>query len=373
MANNATEIEYFSRERQNVIQKLALQSQKNHGFPHPTTEQTILLHRLGLLLTRLDQDVKVTPTFKQKTKIDEGLKLMFEKPNYHFPKEHSNKARALFEKWQDENWGASPSVKDEEIAIKIESGSEAEMSEVPHPKRRKTSGLGKSRKQSMAEDNDDSRPLRLPPVNHEIWGVNGIMHGIAYKKGEKKVRVLDPRYQKRDAAVFGHNKLRNGDWFAGHLPALFRGAHGTSMAGIAGSRETGAYSIVVSGLYDDLDQDHGNILFYSGSGSHNNTDPHAPAKSTSGTLALHKSLETQKPVRVLRSDSGKSKYAPTCGYRYDGLYRVESVNYPKNGKGGLYEQFKLVRLEGQSDIDIRRPTPTEQWHFGRIGVGFRKS
>jgi hypothetical protein len=58
------------------------------------------------------------------------------------------------------------------------------------------------------------------------------------------------------------------------------------MGGIYGSAVEGAYSIVTSMIYEDLDEDHGNVLFYSGSDSHENTNPNAPATSTAGSKSL---------------------------------------------------------------------------------------
>ena len=152
--------------------------------------------------------------------------------------------------------------------------------------------------------------------------------------------------------------------------ALFRGAHGATQGGIYGNRETGAYSIVISGEYDDLDHDEGNVLYYSGSNSHSNEDPSSPAPSTGGTIALQASERTQNPVRVIRTSSGKSAFAPISGLRYDGLYTVVESRYPKNLKGGLYEQFKLVRLDDQPEIDRSRPTKKENRDYGRIGDGY---
>jgi hypothetical protein len=41
--------------------------------------------------------------------------------------------------------------------------------------------------------------------------------------------------------------------------------------------------------------------------------------------AEQKSRDTGNPVRVVRSHKLVSDYAPVEGYRYDGLYTVESV------------------------------------------------
>ncbi|KAI7546395.1 hypothetical protein KC331_g5650 [Hortaea werneckii] len=150
--------------------------------------------------------------------------------------------------------------------------------------------------------------------------------------------------------------------------ALFHGAHGHQQAGICGDEKSGAFSVVVSGQYELLDTDRGTYLYYSGSGSVDNTDPRQPAPSTTGTMTLHTSLGNGNPVRVLRSSTGKSRYAPSFGMRYDGLYTVVSVSYPTNAKGGMYEQFKLERREGQVDIDmlVRSPSAVRIGQYQRI-------
>lgn len=137
---------------------------------------------------------------------------------------------------------------------------------------------------------------------------------------------------------------------------------------LAGSAALGAYSVVVSGQYDELDKDKGDTIYYSGSGSHDNENPNLPAESTSGTKALNTSLTTRKPVRVLRTYQSTSRWTPTQGLRYDGLYRVVGVNRPKNAKGGLYEQFKLVRMPDQIPLDEckRRPSPQDLRDYDRI-------
>jgi hypothetical protein len=55
-------------------------------------------------------------------------------------------------------------------------------------------------------------------------------------------------------------------------------------------------------------------------------------------------------VRVLRAAGGKSAYAPQKGVRYDGLYTVVGVEQAKNGRGGLYNRFRLVRRPGQPSL-----------------------
>lgn len=148
-------------------------------------------------------------------------------------------------------------------------------------------------------------------------------------------------------------------WFPYQLKAVFHGAHGTSQAGIT-IGPIGAYSVVISDVYEDLDRDMGETVFYSGSGSHENTDPGRLAAVTTGIRSLHASIENQQPVRVLRSHSGASRWAPSKGLRYDGLYKVVSYSTPKNGKGGLYERFRLERIDGQTPLEDCRARPNWQ-------------
>lgn len=199
------------------------------------------------------------------------------------------------------------------------------------------------------------------------------MYGVARKKvGRRTTYVLNPDLisHKRAGSAYGCNGLAVGAWFPYQIVALSHGAHGSTQAGISGNTNTGAYSIVVSGHYDDLDEDHGNTIYYSGSNSHDNTDPQAPPRSSKGTQALHASIRTQRPVRVLRASSGPSVWAPTEGLRYDGLYKIVAVDYPKNRKGGMYEQFKLVREHDQQEIDTDRPSPDELRDLERVGRGY---
>src|SRR5437016_2337493 len=113
------------------------------------------------------------------------------------------------------------------------------------------------------------------------------------------------------------------------------------MGGISGSAPDGAYSIVVSGMYDGLDNDLGETLFYSGSNSHENTS--SEPITSNKTMALETSLSTRNPVRVFRSLHAKWKGAPEAGIRYDGLYTVVSMKVDTNAKGGAFKKFKLER------------------------------
>ncbi|KAG8890714.1 hypothetical protein FRB98_006218 [Tulasnella sp. 332] len=115
------------------------------------------------------------------------------------------------------------------------------------------------------------------------------------------------------------------------------GVHAPPVSGIAGSQQTGAWSIALSGGYED-DIDLGYGFTFTGAGGRDlrgtkekpknlRTAPQSCDQSWNNPLnaALKKSSETHKPVRVIRGYKLQSKYAPVEGYRYDGLYTVEKA------------------------------------------------
>ncbi|EME42928.1 hypothetical protein DOTSEDRAFT_53894 [Dothistroma septosporum NZE10] len=221
--------------------------------------------------------------------------------------------------------------------------------------------------------------VMAPSSSHPIWGLNGIMHGMALKRNGRRTIVMNPQYKhlQRPAKVYGHNDITVGRWFPYQLCAVWHGAHGASQARISGDQTQGAYSIIVSCEHEDLDRDLGELLYYSGSNSHTDTNPRSPPPSRDGTLCLHAPLASQRPVRVLRSHSGRSPFAPTKGLRYDGLYRVTGLSTPRNMKGGLYEQFRLERIgveEDELQVSIERckvrPNGQDLRDYERIEQGY---
>ncbi|KAK1760179.1 E3 ubiquitin-protein ligase UHRF1 [Echria macrotheca] len=209
--------------------------------------------------------------------------------------------------------------------------------------------------------------IKLPPLGHPSWGLNGIMHGLALSRrrdGHWTI-TLDPRFEgeKRNFRVIGHNGLEPGDWWPNQRLALFHGAHGHPVSGISGSSQTGAYSIVVSGrsVYHetDMDRDHGNVILYSADNSVDNRNPDQVLYTTERTRALQKSLRQRLPVRVLRSAGpGSSIHKPQVGIRYDGLYSVVSEQTVQNQHGGRYFQFRLQRRSNQPSLEDVRESPS---------------
>ncbi|KXT09697.1 hypothetical protein AC579_8955 [Pseudocercospora musae] len=323
-------------------------------------------HHLDMLLSWLDQ-VEMTPDLKQGARVPRVLEVVFSDPKFQFPPEYQTRAEALYDKFNAENWGAP-------IPLLTEDSDPDSVANAPSPTREGEPST--KRRKSTAQATGGYTTLQ-PPENHPIWGLAGIMHGITLRKYHdtgKYTKVLNPQYlhEKRDAKVYGHNGLEVGSWFSERLAAIFAGAHGARIAGISGIADTGACSIVISGMYEDLDLDEGDVVYYSGSGSHENRDKHRSAETTRDTKKLHMSILTGRPVRVLRTSKARGEYAPIEGVRYDGLYDIVSFEEPINKNGGKYERFKLVRRPGQKSLKEckNRPIWQELEDFNGINMGF---
>jgi putative restriction endonuclease len=180
--------------------------------------------------------------------------------------------------------------------------------------------------------------------------------------------------------VFGHIPgYPPGSLFADRAELAASGVHRPLQAGISGSEQEGADSVVLSGGYED--SDFGDEIVYVGQGGR---DPasgrivgHQPLNR--GNLALARSRLLGLPVRVVRGAGHASRYAPASGYRYDGLYAVESY-WQEETESGLYVwRFLLRRIwepaeyvaepglprrRETSTLRIVRETAVTQWLKG---------
>ena len=120
--------------------------------------------------------------------------------------------------------------------------------------------------------------------------------------------------------------------------------HLPRQAGISGSQEEGADSIVVSGGYED-DQDFGDEIIYTGHGGRDESGKQIADQTLArGNMALAKNEIDNLPVRVIRGAHKGNSFAPETGYRYDGLYRVDS-HWHEVGKSGFkIYRYKLLKL-----------------------------
>lgn len=121
------------------------------------------------------------------------------------------------------------------------------------------------------------------------------------------------------------------------------GVHRPLQAGISGAADEGADSIVVAGGYED-DEDFGDVIVYTGHGGNNPGTGRqvADQELVRGNLALAKSCLDGLPVRVIRGAGGDPRFSPAQGYRYDGLYYVESYWSWVGRAGYRIWRFRLV-------------------------------
>ncbi|KAI0154122.1 PUA-like domain-containing protein [Xylariaceae sp. FL1272] len=312
-------------------------------------------------LVWLETEAQMTPALAASTQLQVALdRILLDKykKEFRFPQDIVNKARELQEMYNSDNFGAT--------AVIEEGPHGSDSDDEP------TSAVSTTTTSTAARAAPSAMPLSQvlvdPSANDAMFAEGGIMHGllIKQKKNGGNTYVLNPEVPHRSCKVFGHNGLQLGAWFPFQISALHHGAHGATTAGIAGDTVRGAYSIVVAGSYDDLDEDLGNTLYYSAPNSHENRDPQRVATPTTGSKALKASWAHRQSVRVLRSggsEKAKNKNGrlPKAGLRYDGLYMVVACNVKKNTRGGLYEQFRLERDPDQypSLASIRETSPTQ--------------
>ncbi len=140
-----------------------------------------------------------------------------------------------------------------------------------------------------------------------------------------------------------------GAWFEDRAALRAAGAHRPTQAGICGSAEAGAESVVLNGGYPD-DADGGDVILYTGAGGQDAGGKHVRDQTLNRTnLALVTSLRLGLPVRVIRGSRLGPPLAPESGYRYDGLYRVTDY-WPHEGRDGF--RVWMFRLEQVRDTVI---------------------
>ena len=124
------------------------------------------------------------------------------------------------------------------------------------------------------------------------------------------------------------------------------GVHQVNMQGISGNRHVGANSIVVNGGYED-DEDFGDEIIYTGAGGNDTSTKRQVADQTftqSGNAGLVVREANGLPVRVIRGSHGDPAHSPTDGFRYDGLFRVESHWYETGLSGYQICRYRLLKL-----------------------------
>jgi putative restriction endonuclease len=149
--------------------------------------------------------------------------------------------------------------------------------------------------------------------------------------------------------VFGHiPEYPEGSHFGSRAELSEAGVHRPLVAGISGSEREGADSIVLSGGYED-DQDFGEEIVYTGHGGRDQETGRQVADQnfSRGNRALAYSSLNGLPVRVIRGSGHPSRYSPSSGYRYDGLYLVDDYWHETGRSGFRIWRFRLIKMPDQ--------------------------
>lgn len=180
-------------------------------------------------------------------------------------------------------------------------------------------------------------PTKLPQIaTEELDGsaAASLDANVPTEPPKSKKKLTGQARQIAKAKRFGDVNVSVGTWHARRADFHENLVHLPTMAGIFGEPEKGAYSIAVSGGYED-NVDHGDSFTFTGEGGKivdkrrkrttlSKTKPNAPQTLTKGNMALYRSCQTGKPVRVIRGEKSSWDGAPKKGYRYDGVSVVSS-------------------------------------------------
>jgi putative restriction endonuclease len=139
------------------------------------------------------------------------------------------------------------------------------------------------------------------------------------------------------AIIFGEIPgIEEGQWFKGRQEMIPSSLHRNRVQGIDGNAREGTAAIVLSGGYED-DEDEGDVIIYTGAGGNDpgkNRQVSDQTWKNSGNAGLLKSMDEGLPVRVIRGAGHKSEFSPKKGYTYAGLYSVVDA-WEEKGRSGF--------------------------------------
>ncbi|KAJ8066541.1 hypothetical protein OCU04_005597 [Sclerotinia nivalis] len=171
-----------------------------------------------------------------------------------------------------------------------------------------------------------------------------MFRGIKFKKGQQPGYRATWVKDERSPHAEGHNGHVIGDWWPYRLCTMRDVVHGNLKNGICGKPDHGAVSILMGSENRYKDIDNGDVIEYCGD----------------KTNLMDLGFETGKLIRVIRGAKDGSIFAPSVGFRYDGLYKIESKEkLPEKG----YNRYKLVQDKNQKPIRMVHPTVDEMDEF----------
>lgn len=99
--------------------------------------------------------------------------------------------------------------------------------------------------------------------------------------------------------------------------------------------------------YDD-DEDFGDVIVYTGDGGQDGKNRQIADQEFEGkNKALCRNHLEAIPLRVIRGANHRSPHSPDIGYRYDGLFQVESFWRERRPHGFLVCRYRLIRLDAE--------------------------
>ncbi|KAF8532339.1 hypothetical protein BDD12DRAFT_868896 [Trichophaea hybrida] len=217
--------------------------------------------------------------------------------------------------------------------------------------------------------NDDFDPDLLRGIN-KTRRIATRLDANGNPRGKKTVTSssLEEGYRwRKNPRTRGHNDLVIGQWWPLQICCLRDGAHGVLEGGIAADSDGIAVSIIISGgtkspnlTYED--EDLLNTIHYCGT---RGTKPLL-------TLIRHSHNLGSQEVRVIRSSKSREKgvqnYAPTEGFRYDGLYQVVAREC-LDVENAMW-RFRLERCARQPEVrwcgEGVKPTSEERHRWGDV-------
>ncbi|CAF2111647.1 unnamed protein product [Brassica napus] len=161
----------------------------------------------------------------------------------------------------------------------------------------------------------------------------------------------------RDKRIVGSIPgVQVGDIFFFRLELCVMGLHGQTQAGIdylIGSRSSNgepiATSVIVSGGYED-DDDQGDVIIYTGHGGQDKLGRQAEhQKLEGGNLAMERSMYYGIEVRVVRGFKYENSVSSKV-YVYDGLFRIVDSWFDVGKSGFGVFKFRLERIGGQVEM-----------------------
>uniref|UniRef100_A0A1J3GIA2 Histone-lysine N-methyltransferase family member SUVH9 n=1 Tax=Noccaea caerulescens TaxID=107243 RepID=A0A1J3GIA2_NOCCA len=164
-------------------------------------------------------------------------------------------------------------------------------------------------------------------------------------------------WMNRDKRIVGSIPgVQVGDIFFFRLELCVVGLHGQTQAGIdfltgglSSNGEPIATSVIVSGGYED-DDDQGDVILYTGHGGQDKLGRQCEhQKLEGGNLALERSMYYGIEVRVIRGFKYENSVSSKV-YVYDGLFRIVDSWFDVGKSGFGVFKFRLERIEGQVEM-----------------------